>query len=333
MGFGKYSKVIVSDIYSGTPKIPLDLWRICIEAIFRAELTPANFSCASYNELEEIINQEKEKVVDEEVLKSLLIHRLNSLLKKESEKAWPDLRQNIIFVPEEYEYKKIEISKSICAPKGDFINFFEDYFSALVVPMTSKDWQFVQTSFVKNYIIFSSAGDDLFESFTLNCFSLAKDILDKHWQDESWSESWDPPHAIPLIINLKKTIPPIYNSGPECILTYGTPTYLDWALRETEFFITPRSLEHLETLDVLMAPDIILSKVAEDVLSWTVLNRTYKYKFSTEAKELNQRKYDNYRASLEEDNSASRGEFERYTQQDAIDDAFGGEESAYWNID
>ena len=84
---------------------------------------------------------------------------------------------------------------------------------------------------------------------------------------------------------------------------------------------------------MLMAPDIILSKVAEDVLSWTVLNRTYKYKFSTEAKELNQRKYDNYRASLEEDNSASGVEFERYTQQDAIDDAFGGEESAYWNID
>ena len=82
MGFGKYSKVIVSDIYSGTPKIPLDLWRICIEAIFRAELTPANCSCASCNELEEVINQEKEKVVDEEVLKSLLIHRLNSLLKK-----------------------------------------------------------------------------------------------------------------------------------------------------------------------------------------------------------------------------------------------------------
>ena len=70
--------------------------------------------------------------------------------------------------------------------------------------MTSKDWQFVQTNFVKNYIIFSSANDDLFESFTLNCFSLAKNILDKHWQDESWSESWDPPYAIPLIINLKK---------------------------------------------------------------------------------------------------------------------------------
>ena len=66
------------------------------------------------------------------------------------------------------------------------------------------------------------------------------------------------------------------------------------------------------------------------------------YKFSDSAKEVNENMNRNYKYSLEKFKDWERNgrhdddDYEpswKYTDQDFIDDAFGGEADAYWNID
>jgi hypothetical protein len=141
----------------------------------------------------------------------------------------------------------------------------------------------------------------------------------------------------PLLVNLKNTSPSIYESGRENVLLYGMPSYIDWVLKSTELFIFPKSVEYLESLDVMCSPEINLEEVADDIIKWAVSNKSYKYSFSEQAKQANQAKYEGYLRRTEDmENDTSYDDFlsPRYHESQAyIDDAFGGETDAYWNID
>jgi hypothetical protein len=337
IGFGKYKNLLVIQVYSGTLDIPSSLWKLWLGAMIRHEATPTKFSCSSLSDLN-ILQDEQEKGLGSNEFHLSIANRFFNKLEQQVNELVSSEFGHIQnwggIIPKLETVYKVSFGQK----HDDFYrhaNNYDNYGFSLLSPLTEKECQLIEVEFAKDYLVLfpTDSNESWLDKSRFDFYAYVQNIADKYWNDEEWSSEWGPGRSSPMLVNLKETIPPIFETGREYVLTYGDPSYLDWALRETGFFITPRSLAHLEELDVLMAPDIILNEVAEDVLSWAVLNRTYKYKFSMEAKELNQRKYDNYQVSLEEDNNASGEEFERYTQQDAVDDAFGGEESAYWNID
>ena len=94
-------------------------------------------------------------------------------------------------------------------------------------------------------------------------------------------------------------------------------------------------------MDVIGVPSIKINKISNDIIQWEMSYQYYKYIFSEEAKFKNILKYhkciyesnkESERVQDEIDGENYRAE-KRYEDQSFIDDAFGGEEDAYWNID
>jgi len=139
-----------------------------------------------------------------------------------------------------------------------------------------------------------------------------------------------------------------YNKGFDTVKFSAAPEYIEWALKKVEsFFIDSEDLIALQNCTCYKYIGIDVKKVDVNLYSFTPLYYSYKYVLDDEAIGKNIAKLEGYRnvrqdaKTTVEDNFKST--FEKYTNSyvqstegwsdQEIDDAFGGEPDAYWNID
>lgn len=112
----------------------------------------------------------------------------------------------------------------------------------------------------------------------------------------------------------------------------GSPKYIEWCIINLGIiFLLPETLVALENIEVNKFIGVRLERKSANIFEIIQEVQKCKFTFNVNAHALNSLKYNNSQASKREvDDFYER---EKYTQDDAFDDAFGGEDSAYWNID
>ena len=339
MGFGKYKNLPVIQVYSGTPDIPSSLWKLWLGAMIRHEATPTKFSCANLFDLKILQDERESRIGNNEFHLSIASRFFNKLEQDVNDLISSEFKRTQNWggmIP------KLETVYGVSSGQkhDDFYRYTNNYEFSLLSPLTEKECQLIEVEFAKDYLVLFpvDSNESWLDKSKFDFYAYVQNITNKDWNDEEWSSEWGPGRSSPMLISLKETIPPIFESGSEYVLTYGDPSYLDWALRETDFYISSNNLEYSESIEVFSTPEIVLEKIADDITRWSVVQKKYKYKFSEQAKFANSCKYEGYLQRIESLNSPEEYSDDyfnpkKYTDQDYIDDAFGGEESAYWNID
>jgi len=129
--------------------------------------------------------------------------------------------------------------------------------------------------------------------------------------------------------------------GQNLIRATGCPSYIEWCIKNVEyFFVTPDTLDALENTKVQIFVRLKALRLGPSIFKIQQFKTEYTNKFSESTKELNNEKYTKYRRNIESEIQQELSDYmygpepsRRYSDQDFIDDAFGGEASAYWNID
>ena len=141
--------------------------------------------------------------------------------------------------------------------------------------------------------------------------------------------------------NARKNVPYTVADGYNLFVCNGSPAYLDWCINSfDDFFITSEVLEALQRCKIKRFDGFKLEKLSDTVFEIVQLSSSYEYSMTETTIERNAEKYKEYTRRTKSAIVAEviselypPSEPEEYTEQDNIDDAFGGEESAYWNID
>lgn len=130
-------------------------------------------------------------------------------------------------------------------------------------------------------------------------------------------------------------------------LADGNPDYIDWCINNVGFFfITPEELLELQNLEVYIFAGIEVKHKIEDIYEYKPRINVIKHEFKEKSVNLNNTKFeskmnhgDDYQQkdfsngrTFEKYNGTYAQDVEGWSDQD-IDDAFGGEPDAYWNID
>lgn len=129
------------------------------------------------------------------------------------------------------------------------------------------------------------------------------------------------------------------------VLPTGDPQYIEWLIRNVDSFFTyPGALIEFETYSINRWLGFDLERVNDEVFLVKPAFETFRFCFSEEAHSLNEKKF-NLSEQLEQqlrdyessdDYRTHGGPSDGYggrLDDDFIDDAFGGEADAYWNID
>ena len=143
--------------------------------------------------------------------------------------------------------------------------------------------------------------------------------------------------------NIKK-----YSLGKEKPeLTGGNPEYIEWCIKNVDyFFIDSEELSELQNLDVHVFIGIEVKHKIEDIYEYKPRIKIIKHNFKVEIINTNKVKFESTLKSdnhYQEEDSSNERTYDKYSgsyAQDVegwsdqdIDDAFGGEPDAYWNID
>jgi len=164
----------------------------------------------------------------------------------------------------------------------------------------------------------------------------------------------------PLAINYDKIFDGLVGDEKETQVAYGNPYYISWLIENVDsFLLNPKSLKVLEGLPINSFEKIDFVSLGNSDFYYYQVKKVYRYEFLQKVHEINQNKWDAYvvqmidearmhrvkdaaaRARLdiyynEEDVEENDGYSDGYggsLKQDYIDDAFGGEADAQWNID
>jgi hypothetical protein len=322
IGFGKYKTLSVQEIFTGST-ISQEFIRLWIKELFKAALIPQRFSCSCIQYLNDDYLFYNTGFFSKSIIQKTLFSRWNKLPGADGS-YWSENEDT--FFDDFPESRRLN----------------EDEFdNTLTISLTEKQCQFLSFDIVKNYIVLGVVHDEetWLNADNTNYLKLAKDILAEQLGDEEKDEKIQLSNSSPLPIEKCFFAPVENNEMSEYFLLFGTPSYIDWALRTTDrFFICEAELAELEKMNIIGYPTLKLEQVASDILKWELTRKSFQYKFSDEAKEKNAEKYKKYLSDLEDYDEYENDRFEArrsrpYTDQDYIDDAFGGDASAYWNID
>jgi len=131
------------------------------------------------------------------------------------------------------------------------------------------------------------------------------------------------------------------------VLACGNPDYIEWCIRNVDFFyMNPEELSSLQELDVYLFIGISVEHKIEDIYEYKPKIKVIKHLFNEEIININKAKFD---TEIERDHHSQQNDFaneksygkysgsyaqdvEHWSDQE-IDDAFGGDADAYWNID
>lgn len=122
----------------------------------------------------------------------------------------------------------------------------------------------------------------------------------------------------------------------------GSPGYLEWCINNVaNFFVSPTTLEAFMNMDVKEFSGVKLEKLSDGVFKIIPHQKIYRHSFLKKTVDENSNKYAHFQALVEqkredvldEENFGWSDQDKPYTDQQYIDDAFGGDASAYWNID
>ena len=191
----------------------------------------------------------------------------------------------------------------------------------------------------KQYVTITCQGLNMEHDF--NFAEVARLLVEKH--DGVFQMNSD--YLNPSICDLQKIAIPYTDVNSRNIIFFGSPSYIDWSLVNGRLFVWPETLNKLENTEVNSWPELTIMEVCPDTIKWSVSTKKYKYKFSDTAVAANENQNESYWDKLDEFEgwvkNGSRDDYDnsdykpswKYTDQDFIDDAFGGEADAYWNID
>jgi hypothetical protein len=121
----------------------------------------------------------------------------------------------------------------------------------------------------------------------------------------------------------------------------GSPAYIDWCINNIDtFYVSPDTLDSIEKVDVCVFDKFELEKTSDTLYKIMQYQKKYTYRFPEKTKQVNREKFADFSSRIEkyinnQEWIEKHGDGVRkpYTEQDYIDDAFGGEASAYWNVD
>ena len=198
--------------------------------------------------------------------------------------------------------------------------------------------------FTKKYVILSEIGtghSNSEHSFDDNYFyDLLKNYFDKNLC------LIDSPKYRTKVIDLHNEI----LEETKCVLPSGVPDYLDWAIKNTNMiFMNPKDLLLLQGSPVQRWLGLGLERISKEIFRVIPLYKEFYYIFSDEAHIINGTLHNNFLSKKAtntfteygHDNTTDNysnygGPSDGYggrLDDEYIDDAFGGEADAYWNID
>ncbi|RYE12715.1 MAG: hypothetical protein EOP34_10300 [Rickettsiales bacterium] len=329
IGFGKYRHLPIQDVYAGSKEIPADFFIAWLDDLFNNELNPSKFSCNHIQYLEKDFLFSNLELINRNVVQKMLEFRFNNILLAED--SW----SNVLNEDDAFDFDGSIANDYISNVSG----FELDFINTSSKAMTEKDCEIFKFNFINEYVIMSPVikSENWFSRDNLDYCGVLEQIVRKEFSDFIIDNALSGPGIITLKLNTGDVLMNKY------YLLSGSPSYIDWALRKSEdLFLSNEYLDELEKMPVTYFSGITISKVAEDIIKWEACYKSYNYEFSIDARLKNKEKYDRYIIDnkkyneflkAEQREEDYRREKRRYSEQDYIDDAFGGEASAYWNID
>ena len=332
IGFGKFSKITIKEIYSGSESLPQAFIRGLLKVLFDMEMTPNKFVCNDINLLQKEFLFSNVTSIDNEIIHKTLYSRWDKLFAFGSENWSKEFSEDSWELNEELEHEP------------NALRFDESrYYGNTSIGLTNINCQLLNFYFIKDYII--TAPHNIEELWlnedSLNYFEIVSDIIEKEFGELQWRKIFEMKSVSPGIMDVMKYGVELSGSIQRYLLLFGSPTYIDWALRETaKFFLHPEDLDLLEASGVMCYPVLKVHKVSSDITKWEISRPTYNFEFSKEAKACNNEKYLKFTEEMKSYDENELREYlndinyePRYSDQDLTDDAFGGEASAYWNVD
>lgn len=332
--FGMYNELNIKTIYTGTIDVPFQLLQVWFNNLLRYETKPDKFKCSNLQELFMVSEEIGGKAIGQKLMQKLVEDKFYKLAASNTYKFYPDNKDASVNLEDE---ANLWDDSEFYLESNEFNK--ELYQTNLLTPMTEADCDFFEFEFAKNYITMSCIGEVDLSLYDINIETIVSDIIKKYFNGSQWFLDANNPTLFDM-----QAIQPAYSSEfKRFVILCGAPSYLDWLMSNGKIYFRPETIKKLEGLEVNLMPRIELETINSEIVKWNLVYEKAFFRFSALAKEASTNLFYGYCLDLERYKAwVVRGQVNdesdytpswKYSDQDFIDDAFGGEADACWNID